>query len=141
MKWLVAIVYHPIMLILIIVTLFTPFMLYDGIKQVIKYEVPSASFSFVVLSLLALWVYLAMKSEFLGRPYRKVTILLPLMQMAIYTSAALTAGGLVLNDWADHGAYSKSWAIGIAAALFIAIRLLMSLLYWKHPVNNHADHH
>lgn len=134
MKWLFALFYHPLMFCYILVSLILPFMLYGDIKGILANEVPTAPMPFILLSWIMFWVYLAMKSKFLGKLYRKVTILLPLLQMLLYTSTALNVAILVLNKWADQGAYSKTMAIVLAVASIVMIRLLMSLLYWKYPL-------
>ncbi|MCY9591035.1 hypothetical protein PC41400_01635 [Paenibacillus chitinolyticus] len=135
LKWLLAIVfYHSFMFGVIIATLFMPFIIYGDIKKILINEVPVASGGVIVISLLAFFIYLAMRSKFLGIPYRKITILLPALQMLIYTSFALSVGVIILNKWADEGLYSKGWAITLLLLAIAAIRLCMSLLYWKYPV-------
>ena len=134
MKWVFAVVYHPVMIALSLMMLFTPFMLYGDVRKVISYEVPVAGMPFILLGFYALWVYIAMKSEFLGKPYRKITLLLPLLQFMVYYAIALSAALLLLNKWADEGAYSKDRAILYALIAIVAVRVLMMLLYWRHPV-------
>jgi len=134
LKWLFAIIYHPIMIMCIFITLFLPFMLYGDLKKILTYEVPTSNTSLMIVSLVSFFVYLAMKSKFLGRPYRKVPMLLPALQMIMYTSTALGIGVAVVNKWADEGLYSKGWAITLALLAIVAVRLGMSFLYWKLPV-------
>lgn len=134
MKWLLAIIYHPIMLITTFIILIQPFMLYDDIRKMIAYEVPVPSFPMVVLTIEALLIYIAMKSDFYGRPYRKIPVLLPLLQMFVYTSIALIIGSRIINLWADQGSLSKGMAVMLAVMVIVVIRLLMSLLYWKTPI-------
>ncbi|EGL18117.1 MULTISPECIES: hypothetical protein [unclassified Paenibacillus] len=140
LKWLLAIVfYHSFMLGVIIVTLFMPFMIYGDIRNLLINEVPVASGGVIVISLLAFFIYLAMRSQFLGIPYRKITILLPFLQMLIYTSFTLSIGVMILNKWADEGLYSKGWAITLMLLAIVAIRLCMSLLYWKYPIDRQTN--
>ncbi len=135
LKWLLAILlFHPIMMIAILLTLIMPFMIYGEIKNILNYEIPSSGGGIFVLSFLGLLVYLVLRSQFLGIPYRKITFLLPLLQMIIYTGMALVAAEIILNKWADQEPYSKGWAITLAFLSFAAVRLLMSLLFWKYPV-------
>lgn len=135
LKWVLAIcLFHSLMLFAIIMILFMPFMMYDDFKDVLIYEVPVDGGNFLVISMLAFIVYLATKSEFLGFPYRKITILLPLLHMFIFTSLALSVGVEILNKWADNGLFSKGWAIALAVLAIGIIRLGMSLLYWKYPI-------
>jgi len=142
MKWLLAIIFfHSIMLVVIFLTLMFPFLIYGDIERILHYEVPVSQGNLIVLSICGLFVYLAMRNRFLGLLYRKITILLPLLQMLIYTSLALAAAVMILNKWADQGLYSKGWAITLALLAFVAIRLLMSLLYWKHPIVQRKDEH
>lgn len=139
MKWLLAFFYHILMFAVILFSLFHPFMLFDYIKAALKYDVPQDATPFSVISFFMLWIYIAMKSEFLGKPYRKLTIFLPLLQMIVYTTIALNVGLILLNKWADDGAYSKWVAIVLAIAGVVAVRLLMSLLYWKYPLVRKSD--
>lgn len=134
LKWLFAIIYHPIMIVFILLSLFLPFMLYSDFRNVLTYEVPSSNAFIFILSPVSFFIYLAMKSKFLGKPYRKVPVLLPAMQMIVYTSVALGLGILLVNKWADEGLYSKGWAITLALLAIIAVRLAMSFLYWKNPI-------
>jgi hypothetical protein len=134
-KWVYAIVfYHPLMFVFILITFFLPFIALVDLRNIIENEVPSASMPFIMLSWIAFWFYLAMKSEFLGKLYRKITVLLPLLQMLLYTTIALNAGAAIMHKWVDHEPFSKAWAIFYAISAIAAIRLLMSLLYWKYPL-------
>lgn len=135
LKWLLAIFfYHQFMFVSIIPMFLMPFMIYSDIKSVLDKEIPVNNGSLTVISLLGFFIYLAMKSKFLGIPYRKITILLPLLQMIMYTSLALAVGVVILNKWADDGLYSKGWAVTYMLVAVVAIRLCMSLLYWKYPI-------
>ncbi|MUG47682.1 hypothetical protein GNP95_22270 [Paenibacillus woosongensis] len=135
LKWLLALTfYHPVMLTVIIAMPFLPFMIYDDIKIILINEIPVESGSMIVIGLLGFFVYLATRVQFLGIPYRKITVLLPFLHMIIYTSFALSAGVTILNKWADEGLYSKGWAIMLMLLAIVAIRLCMSLLYWKYPI-------
>ncbi|CAH1201560.1 hypothetical protein PAECIP111893_01655 [Paenibacillus plantiphilus] len=134
MRWLVAIVYHPIMIIMIPVTLLLPLMMYSSAMNIVKFEIPVASAPFFGIAIISFLVYVATRSRFFGKPYRKITILLPLLQMCIYTSIAINIATVILNKWADEALYSKGWAIALALIGFVVIRLLMSLLYWKNPI-------
>lgn len=134
MKWLVALIYHPIMIPMCIVSLFLPMMIYTDIQQILQHEVPVGGGYSVIVGFIALLIYIAMKSPFFGAPYRAVTILLPLLQMIIYTSLALSSSVWVLNKWANDGAFSKGTAIFLAILAFIISRLLISVLYRKYPL-------
>ncbi|UVI30221.1 hypothetical protein [Paenibacillus spongiae] len=134
LKWLFAIIFHPIMIVVILFTLIMPFMLYGDLKKVLTYEVPTSNPTLIIISLISLFIYLAMKIKFLGKPYRKVTMLLPALQMIVYTCTALSIGLTLVNKWADEGLYSKGWAITLALLAIVAIRLGMSFLYWKYPI-------
>ncbi|MBP1989643.1 hypothetical protein [Paenibacillus eucommiae] len=139
MKWLFAIIYHPLMIIFIPVIFLLPFMVYDDIKNALVYEIPTSNTVLSVLGFFTFWVYLAMKSDFLGKPYRKMTILLPLLQMALYTSTALALAGIVVNKWADQGLFSKGWAITLGILVFVIVRLCMSILYREYPLVQQED--
>ncbi|WP_110930689.1 hypothetical protein [Paenibacillus bouchesdurhonensis] len=135
LKWLLAIIlYHPLMLGVIITMLFMPYILYIDIKSILNDEIPIQNGSMILVSFFGFFIYLATRSRFLGIPYRKITILLPLLHMLIYTSFALSVGVTILNKWADEGLYSKGWAITLLLLAIVAIRLCMSLLYWKYPI-------
>ncbi|MFS0841087.1 hypothetical protein [Paenibacillus sp. 1P03SA] len=135
LKWLLALLFfHPLMIGVIFLTFLMPFMIYADLNNILVNEVPVAGGSVIVLSLFAFFIYLTMRVKFLGIPYRKITILLPALQMLIYTSFALSVGVIILNKWADEGLYSKGWAIMLLLLAITAIRLCMSLLYWKYPV-------
>ena len=135
LKWLLALLFfHPLMIGVIFLTFLMPFMIYADLNNILVNEVPVASGGVIVLSLFAFVIYLTMRVKFLGIPYRKITILLPALQMLIYTSFALSVGVIILNKWADEGLYSKGWAITLLLLAITAIRLCMSLLYWKYPV-------
>ena len=134
LKWLLAIlIFHPIMICVIILTLAMPFMIYQDLKTILVHEVPVSEGSLVVLSILSCFVYLTLRIKFLGMPYLKITILLPMLQFLIYTSLAMGIAVMILNKWGDQGLYSKEWAIKLALLGFVAMRLLMSFLYWKDP--------
>lgn len=140
LKWMLAIIfYHLIMLGVIIMTIIMPFVVYGDIKSVLINEVPTNSSGMVIVSFLALFIYLAMRVQFLGIPYRKITILLPLLQMFTYTSFALLVGKMFLNKWADEALYSKGWAITLMLFGIVAIRLCMSLLYRRYPIVRHTN--
>lgn len=139
LKWIFAIVYHPVMIVFCVIALVCPFILYGSIKGILTYEVPNAGMPSVVIALVALWVYLAMKSEFLGRPYRKITILLPLMQFIVYYCVALQTAVIVLNKWADEGAYPKERAIVYALIGVAVVRVFMMLLYWRQPIARESE--
>ncbi|RAV19452.1 hypothetical protein [Paenibacillus contaminans] len=142
LKWLLAIIFfHPVMISVIILTLMIPFMIYGDIKGILIHEVPVSEGSLIMLSFCGFFVYLALRSSFLGIPYRKITILLPMLQMVIYTSLALAAAFMIINKWADQGLYSKGWAITLALLAIVVIRLLMSLLYWKYPIVQRKGEH
>lgn len=133
----IAMIYHPFMLIFIPLIILTPYILITAILDAIVRDIPSVSAE--VLSLYALvigggLVYVAMRSRFFGKPYRKLTFLLPMLQMFIHTSMALNASVFILNKWAEDGEMTKGWAIMLASFAFIAIRLLVSLFYWKFPL-------
>ncbi|GGG61628.1 hypothetical protein [Paenibacillus radicis (ex Gao et al. 2016)] len=135
MKWLLAIVfYHIVMIPVVIMTILLPFILYKDIKTILINEVPVSNGMDAVLAMFSFFIYLAVRSKFLGKPYRKITILLPLLQMLIYTNGALVIGIVILNKWANDGLYSKGWAIVFACLAIVAIRLLMSLFYRKFPI-------
>ncbi|SEG23668.1 hypothetical protein [Paenibacillus sp. UNC499MF] len=135
LKWLLALLFfHPLMIGVIFLTFLMPFMIYADLNNILVNEVPVAGGGVIVLSLFAFFIYLTMRVKFLGIPYRKITILLPALQMLIYTSFALSVGVIILNKWADEGLYSKGWAITLLLLAITAIRLCMSLLYWKYPV-------
>ncbi|WP_460323496.1 hypothetical protein [Paenibacillus sp. YSY-4.3] len=135
LKWLLAIIfYHPLMFLAINLMLIMPYTLYIDIKSILNDEVPIQNGSTILVSFFGFFIYLATRSRFLGIPYRKITILLPLLHMLIYTSFALAAGVTILNKWADEGLYSKGWAITLMLLAIVAIRLCMSLLYWKYPI-------
>ncbi|KAA9001004.1 hypothetical protein F4V43_14255 [Paenibacillus spiritus] len=134
LKWLFAILYHPIMWVLMLIAFIMPFMIYGDVKRIWNYEVPTDNFNAVLLAFIGLWLFLALRNPFLGRLYRRIPVLLPAMQMAFYTSVGLSLAIALLNGWADDGSYSKSLAAGLAAGAFVAVRLLMSLLFWKNPV-------
>ncbi|MBO9597687.1 MAG: hypothetical protein J7559_07700 [Cohnella sp.] len=133
-KWIHALYFHPIMLALIIVGFILPFMLISDIKTILTYEIPVFGMPFIMSGFMALWVYIAMKSEFLGRPYRKVTILLPLLQLSVYYGAALSTVIAILNKWADSGTYSKQDAILYSLLAIAVYRIFMSILYWRNPL-------
>ncbi|MFM1653550.1 hypothetical protein ACI7RC_15765 [Brevibacillus sp. B_LB10_24] len=134
MKWVFAIFYHPMMVLFILLIFLQPFIFFSDLKQILTQEVPTSPFTFSLMGLEALWVYIAMKSQFFGKPYRKLTILLPLLQMFLYTCIALNAGLFFVNKWADQGSYSKGLAIVLAILAILVVRLLMSILYWKYPL-------
>ncbi|AZK45658.1 hypothetical protein [Paenibacillus lentus] len=135
LKWLLAIIfYHPLMILVTITMLFMPYILYIDIKNILINEIPVENGSMMLVSFFGFFIYLATRSRFLGIPYRKITILLPLLHMLIYTSFALSVGITILNKWADEGLYSKGWAITFMLLAIVAIRLCMSLLYWKYPI-------
>lgn len=134
MRWVFAIVYHLVMLIMVPITLLMPVVLYSNAMDIVKHEVPAIIGPFFMIGISALLVYVATRSRFYGKPYRKITILLPLLQMCIYTSIALNTATIILNKWADEALFSKGGAIALALLAFVAIRLLMSLLYWKNPI-------
>jgi len=135
LKWLLAIIfYHQFMFMFIFLMFFMPLAIYSDIKSVLDKEIPVNNGSMIVLSILGFFIYLAMRSKFLGIPYRKITILLPLLQMIMYTSLALAVGVAILNKWADDGLYSKGWAVTLMLVAIVVIRLCMSLLYWKYPI-------
>lgn len=137
-KWLHALYFHPIMLALIVIGLILPFMLLSDINTILTYEIPMFGMPFIMTGLIALWVYIAMKSEFLGRPYRKITILLPLLQLAVYYGAALNTVIVILNKWADSGTFTKQDAILYSLLAVAAYRFFMSILYWRNPLVTRA---
>ncbi|USG65691.1 hypothetical protein NDK47_26935 [Brevibacillus ruminantium] len=135
LKWLFAIVvYHPLMLFFMLSLLLQPLLLFPNIGEILTNGVPAYHFPFFILGLQAFWLYIAMKSRFYGFPYRKLTMLLPLLQMCLYTSLALNVGILALNGWADQAYYSKWVAVVLAILAILGVRLLMSLFYWKYPL-------
>ncbi|MBB6634186.1 hypothetical protein [Cohnella thailandensis] len=134
LKWFFIILLYPIMFVMMVLTLIMPFMAYDDLKNVLTYEVPSSGSTLTMVGFCSFFIYLAMKSKWLGMPYRKITILLPMLQMIIYTSLALAIGGTILNKWADQAMFSKGTAIALALLAFVAIRLFLSFLYWKNPI-------
>ena len=140
LKWVLSICFfHSLMLLIIIIAFFMPFMIYSDIKQVLINEVPGNNANFFIVALVAFFIYLAMRNRFLGIPYRKITILLPLMQMSVYISIALSAALVFVNKWADSGVPAKEWAIIFAVIAFVIVRLCMSLLYWKYPIVKPQD--
>ncbi|MFF2481044.1 hypothetical protein [Paenibacillus sp. NPDC058071] len=134
-QWVLAIVFFHI---LFFACIFSSFIVtlsaYSDLKSVLDYEVPKASMMFMT-GLTAVLLYLAMKNRFLGIPYRKITFLLPLLQMVVYTNLGIHLAMFFLNKWAEQEPYSKTWAIVLAISSIIVIRLLMSLFYWKFPVH------
>ncbi|MBH5319460.1 hypothetical protein I6N90_16815 [Paenibacillus sp. GSMTC-2017] len=135
-KWFFAIIFfHTVMIpFVIVLTLLLPIITFFELRDALQYEIPAQTNSIFVFCYVSLYVYLAMRFKFLGIPYRKVTILLPLLQFCLFTYVAISAGFIFINKWADEGAYSKGEAIAYAIIAFIVIRLLMSLLYWKYPL-------
>ncbi|WP_020617280.1 hypothetical protein [Paenibacillus daejeonensis] len=136
MKWIVALFFHSIMLGMLIVGLLFPYMLYTEWDEIIKKEIPSDMPAALLLGLAALFIYIATKSDFFGKPYKKITILLPLLHLCIYTSLAMIVAIKILNTWADAGSMSKGLALTLATLSFIGIRLLISVLYWKYPISS-----
>ncbi|WP_435169704.1 hypothetical protein [Paenibacillus glycanilyticus] len=134
MKWLIAILYHPLMILMIPITLLMPIMVFSDAVSIIENEVPASTIAFTIIGFSAFLVYIATRSQFFGKPYRKITILLPLLHMCIYTCAAINTGIVILNKWADEALFSKAGAVTLALIAFIVTRLLMSLLYWKYPM-------
>ncbi len=119
---------------MILYMLLMPIMSYEDAMNILKYEIPDIQVNFMIISFVSLLAFIATRSRFLGKPYRKITILLPLLHMCIYTGIAINAGIVFLNKWADEGLYSKGMAIALALTTFVVLRLLMSLLYWKVPI-------
>ncbi|WHX49071.1 hypothetical protein QNH46_24035 [Paenibacillus woosongensis] len=140
LKWLLAIIfYHPFMLLVIITMPFILFLIYGDIKSILISETPVNSGSMSIIGIYGFFIYLATRIPFLGIPYRKITILLPFLHLLLYNLTALSVGIVILNKWADEGLYSKGWAITLMLLAIVAIRLCMSLLYWKYPVVQRAN--
>lgn len=111
-----------------------PFMFYGEISMILEYEVPSSAGFFIVLFIFAFWIYLAMRIEFLGKLYKKVTVILPSAQLIIFTCLGVAIAHMIINSWAEEGTPTKGMAIFFAILSFIGIRLLMSLFYWIYPI-------
>ncbi|MFC6333187.1 hypothetical protein ACFP56_11180 [Paenibacillus septentrionalis] len=132
---LASIFYHPLMLLFLLTLMIAPFQLLEEIIDVIKYEIPiSGTSTFSVLAVSCIFILIAMSNRVLGLIYRKITMLLPLLQMCVYLTIALQIALLILNRWAETGAYSKGTAIMLAILSIVGIRLLVSFLYWKYPI-------
>lgn len=132
---LASIFYHPLMLLFSLALMISPFRLLEEIIAVMKYEIPiSGPSTFSALAVTGIFIFIAMSNRVLGLIYRKITILLPLLQMCIYLSLALQIALSILNRWAETGAYSKGTAIMLAILSIVCVRLLVSFLYWKYPI-------
>lgn len=135
LKWFLAIFfYHSIMIPFLFILPFLPFMIYSDITNALAFEVPSGSGFLIVLFMFAFWIYLALRFEFLGKIYKKITILLPLAQLIVYISLGIGVAQLIIDSWADNGTPNKGMAIFLAILAFIGVRLLVSLFYWKFPI-------
>jgi len=140
-KWIFAIFYHPIMILFILLTFLLPLLIFGQWNMALDSGIPSDINWLAFLSIIAFWVYLAMRSRFLGKLYRKITILLPFMQMLLYTGIGLAIGQIFIDQWAEREAYSKDGAALLALLSFAAVRLLMSLFYWKFPLAHPKAEH
>lgn len=134
-KWFIAIFfYHIPMFAFLLLLPFLPFMFYSDITNALEFEVPSSAGSLIVIFIFSFWIYLAMRIEFLGKVYKKITILLPLAQLIVYICLAIGVAQLIINSWAEDGTPNKGVAIFLAILAFAGIRLLMLLFYWKFPI-------
>lgn len=134
MRLLLGILFHPLMLVFGLCTFIFPFMLYDQIQTILADEVPVDPITTFMLSVCGLYIYIASRARYLGKPYRKITILLPLLQLCFYVSIPLSFAVVILNHWADTESITKGQAIAFAVAIVVVGRLLLSLLYWKYPL-------
>lgn len=135
LKWILAIYfYHFVMFAFLAILPFMPFFIYSDISDALKYEIPSGAPSLMILCMISFYIYLAMRIEFLGKVYKKITILLPLAQLIVFISIGVSVAQIIIDSWAENGTPTKGMAIFFAILAFIGVRLLMSLFYWKFPI-------
>lgn len=126
---------HAITFFVGMLLLIAPSMTISDIRSILLYEVPLSSGGAAVYALLGLWVYLMARVPYMRKLYGKVTILIPLLQMMIFTGLCMEFGKHFVNRWADDAVYSKETAVLLMIAAIIAGRICMSVLYRMFPLS------
>jgi len=122
------------MIIFLIILPFLPLIIYGSISSIIDSELPQSTGLFIIVFIFTFWIYLALRSEFLGKIYKKITILLPAAQLSVYTCLGLAIAHSIINSWAEDGTPTRDKAIFFAILAFVGFRLLMSVFYWIFPI-------
>lgn len=134
-KFFIALAFHPVMVLLVVMTPIGIIIEIDAFRNALDTGLPvSSAAPFMLWALFGLCFYIAMKVEFLGRPYRKMPWLFPALQMMVYLAAMLKTCIVILNGWADRGLYPKETAIALMILAAVGMRLFVSWLFWRHPL-------
>lgn len=126
---------HAITFFVGMLLLIAPSMTISDIRAILLYEIPLSGGGAAVYALLGLWVYLMARVPYMRNMYSKVTILIPLLQMMIFTGLCMEFGKHFINRWADDAVYSKDTAVILMIVAIIVGRICMSVLYRMFPLS------